>query len=177
MVHHVRELGRTAVVAVGADDGARLEGDLAVIDDAGMEIGDVDPDVTLAARHVHPALALHGDDDLRQTRRRFDIDRRHGARPCDPVGDEPVVVLKGRDGLNHTVVVARGVGTAEIAHSDKAVAKLNDGVARLSRLESVRLYLRSPAATAEDLFEAHLFLHETRVLRILRRQVLDETAG
>jgi hypothetical protein len=127
---------------------------------------------------VHPALALHGDDDLRQARLDLLVDLLERPRAGDAVGGQAVGELEGLNRLLQRAVVARRRGARQIAHADQPVAQRDDVAPGVARPESAaRADRLAPAAVREKTLELHLVLHELRVSRGTGRERAQEGAG
>ena len=172
VLHHVRELGRLPVRILGADHRAGLEGELVVVIDPCVVIGEVHLDVTLAepAGHVDPALALHRDDDRFQAVIDALVDRIERLRAGDPVDGLAEIGLHVAHGLFHRRIVDRGRGMPQISHRHEAVPQIDDGLPAHAGLELGRAHRRAPAAARALLFELHACRHQAHVFRALRCQ-------
>ena len=129
MLHDIGELWRQAPFLLGPHDRAGAEGDLAIIDDLGGEIGDVHQNVALAAFGVEPPLALKGDHDRLQTFLNAHVDLLDGFSTRNAIIVQTVIDLELLHRCHDLTAVSLRVGAIQIIHCDQPVAQRDDGIA------------------------------------------------
>ena len=162
------------VIRARADDGLGLEGDNIIIDDARVEIGQINPDMPLAARNIHPAFTFHGNDNRAQPLLRRNIQRADRRSPGNTVRLYTVVHLELLHGGLQNTVIAADSRALQIAHGYKPVAQGNDGWPRTAGRKPNLRHGRTPTTLGDCRFQLVLGAEQPGIFRGGGRKIANE---
>ena len=124
----------------------------------------------VAARNVGPALALHRNDDRRQSVLEWHVDRAQRLLAHGPVDRKTMRLLEPFDRRPHRIVVVPCHRPPHESHRYQPVAQRDDPIAALAGPQDTTRHRRGPAALGQPLLEGEFLTHQTCVFRARRWQ-------
>jgi len=169
-LYYIRKLWRAAIRHVLANYRPRRKSYLAMVNDLGAEIRQVDPDIAVTPVNVHPAFTLHRDQHRFQAVFGADIQFSNRRFACNSRGFQPGINLKFLNSPLNGRVISLRRSLLQISQQYQTVTQLYHCVTGRPRLQRRRINNLPPPPVRDPGLKIDFFFHQQRISRSFRRE-------